>query len=147
MSFLPFPEIQAINVFESNESKSLAGVTFPYNMELKNVRAALYFHGNFANETLTLELHGHQLYDSLIASSEVIVVPYSNWIGLVRFDFSNVPVSTSKQYWLKLKTAGYTRNMDTKYLGFVQDFPYPTHAAGVAGPYNPAKVECYGIRR
>jgi len=149
MSFLPFPKIQAVNVFESNETKTIAGVTFSENLELKNIRVALYFNGSFVGEKLTLEIHGNQFYDSKIADSTEITLTadQSNWVGLIRFDFSNVPVNLSKQYWLKLKSASYTRNLDVKYFGSVQDYPYPVACTGSIGPFNPAKVLCYGIRR
>lgn len=149
MSFLPFPKIQAVNVFESNETKTIAGVTFSEYLELKHIRVCLFFNGSFVGEKLTLELHGSQFYDSKIADSTEITLTadQSNWIGLIRFDFNSVPVNPSKQYWLKLKSASYTRNMDIKYLGSVQDYPYPVACTGNIGPYNPAKVLCYGIRR
>lgn len=54
--------------------------------------------------------------------------PYSNnWLGYFNLDFAGYPLNPNINYYVSMETSGYTRNLDTFYIGINLDWYSPTN--------------------
>lgn len=142
MGFKPFAKRQAVNILNTGEVLRLCSIEFQNDLELKNIRVAVYIKGNCKDDVVKLELHGNKRFDSVIADA-TIEIPYNNWIGFLSFEFKGVSINKDKKYWIKMRS-DYLKSSE-KYIGVLQDFPFPTTSQGISFPINASRVECYGI--
>lgn len=141
MSFLQFPHQKYIRVLDTNEETSAGSFALATSGELTHIRAQIYFKGTITAEKLQLKIYSNN--NVYLASSDIITIPYSNWIGWLRFDFNRINMLAGTPYKIKIVASDYTRNADTLYMGFILDWPDFTYSYSNNLSDNSMKMELF----
>lgn len=128
MAYTQFPAVQNVRVIETNEEFFLGGFNPNFNGEIPHIRIHLYVKGTAGgSETLQAKIYTIESTSaSVFKSSDVVNLSSfatADKLGVVRFDFTKLKVSSGRQYYLSLAAASYTRNASTFYLATLYDYP------------------------
>ncbi len=141
MSFLQFPSIQEVIVFETGETTPLGWFSLDERLELVNILLRLFKNGTSGgSESLTLKVWGSENYNGTpIASSTAyllssIVGLTSAWIGDIAFTFDRQNLNKNQRYYVTMTVASYTRSGTTYYLGACKEWPFAFNTVAGAGP-------------
>jgi hypothetical protein len=147
MSFLQFPDIQRVLVFETSTTMPLVKFQLNEKLELVYIPLRILKVGTAGgSESMTLKVWGSENYNGTpIATSSAYSLAgisglTTNWIGDIRFDFARQNLGANVWYYLTIDVANYTRNGTTFYLSAVQEWPFTfntitTFSAGARAVY------------
>lgn len=139
-NFGNFNARQRVRVVENDaDIVSLGTYKPPQDSLLQNCYVYYYIKGvsSITNETMILRFHTSDNLNRVYAASSSIKMSAmftgsTNFIGRVRFDFSDVPIDANTTYYLSIATTNYARNADIFYFSFLKDFPFTTNSNGSA---------------
>lgn len=150
MGFSQFADVQKIKTIDTNETVKLGKFSWDLDSQLRYAKIIFYLH-NFSITTEKFRIniypkygHANPIHQSDWASlSNITDTIAADWIGWVRFDFSDVFIDSDHDYYLELEQANYTRNADTAYIGVALDYPIDKNETTNV-PHNiPVGVEFY----
>ena len=94
----------------------------------------------YSDVDLTRLLYSSNVVDlSSLTNPDIGSTP--NWLGYVRFDFSQPNVNQHTTYYLALKLTNYTRNADTFFIASMLDAPVEVNNSNSTLP---SYFEIYG---
>jgi hypothetical protein len=133
MAFQDFPETLYFKTVDTSEKVNLMNFTPGSDNQLKHGRVMLYIAGAVTTEQVRLnvnpsETNGNPIFSSDWSDlSDITTHTGTDWIGWLRFDFSEKHLDSDVTYTMQLETNNYTRNGDTTYLAVAYDWPYPVN--------------------
>lgn len=148
MAFTQFARDQFIRVLETNETASMGGYKMGTDTEIDQIEVWLNVEGSVGgSETLQVEVFGSGDTDVPLYSSDVVTLSsvifnegevneftgVSDSLCSIIFTFNRGVLTKDVTYFLKLKSASYTRNADTFYIGYVFDNPEPINTRSLPG--------------
>ena len=148
MSFLNFPKQLAVKVLDSSESYNLGAYKAPTNTELYALRLKLFVKGTMAVGTkVKVEIYANSNYAGKVGDTEEITLQDGNYLGFQRLILTKtLNMKADQFYYFKIVPTGYTRNIDTTYIGIVLDYPYGVYnSSDKYPPFVPASMELYGL--
>ena len=150
MAFQDFPETLIFKTIDTSEKVNLANMTVARDQQLTYARMMLYIAGAVTTEQLRINVNPSETNENPIFSSswsnlsDITTHTGTDWIGWLRFDFSEQHLDSDIAYTMQLETNNYTRNGDTTYLAVAFDWPYAINDQ--ATPAIPSiGVELYGL--
>jgi len=156
MTLAHFSNRLQCKVFETSEVVSPGGFTLAQAQELAYIRLLIYKHGTAAGtEKFRLKVYADADLTKLIATSAwsefanpdaAAILAASAWLGYLRFDFAREWLPASQAFYLALESSGYTRNLNTFYVGGILDWPVPTYTQTYS-PRFAFAMEIYGYRK
>jgi len=147
MAFKNFSNVLKIRVLETGELVPCGTAQPAKAIELQYLQLVLFVHGSLAGtEKVRVKLFNDTALTKLFATSNwasVAAIPGVgvDWIGWLRFDFARQFLSPFDVYSVAVETTGYTRNVDTSYLGVALDY-----LIGQSGADDAAAMALYGYR-
>lgn len=94
-----------------------------------------------------IRLHTNSNRDSIFAVSNIINfadIQETNFVGNIRFDFSNTLLVTNQRFHVTIVSYDYNRNADINYVGWLFDYPYPTNVSiGTSPNTYPIRMEIF----
>lgn len=132
MAFPPFSKKLAVRVIEDDtDIPLLAKITTDEDERLKFIRVFFYMAGVPGTERIKAVLHTSQNTNREYATSNWVsfseIHEGDHTLSWTRFDFDEEDMLTNFDYYLSVKTDGYSRNESYFYISLVYDYPITTN--------------------
>lgn len=151
MGFLDFPNKLLFKTIDTTEIVKLGKFRTSVDTRVRYMRLYFFLKGtSITTERFKIKVVNEYgdtnfIYQSNYSYLTDIPNVSTNWLGWLRFTFSDEFFDSDIDYFLELHSDSYTRNGDTEYIGVSLDSPRTINDT-VNVPRNlPAGVEFYGI--
>ena len=140
MSVLNFSEFKYVKTFDDDEEIRMGSFSTQETGLLGSLRVNIYINDFTAlagTEQMVCKLFTNNVTDRLIYTSNTISLSdivfdtsdplKTNYLGFIRFDFTNAHIDDDMTYYPTITISNYTRSGGAFYVGLAYDYPDPVY--------------------